>query len=46
MTELAGIAGSTPANVDARYRRGVAAVLDGLLVNRTTDDEDHLDLDR
>jgi AcrR family transcriptional regulator len=32
MTELAGIAGSTRANVDARYRRGVAAVLDGLLV--------------
>lgn len=32
MTELAGIAGSTTANVDARYRRGVAAVLDGLLV--------------
>ena len=32
MTELAGIAGSTPANMDARYRRGVDAILDGLLV--------------
>jgi AcrR family transcriptional regulator len=33
MTELAGIAGRSPATVEARYRRGVDAVLDGLLVD-------------
>ena len=31
MAELAGIAGSSRASIDARYRRGVDAVLDGLL---------------
>ena len=31
MTELAGLAGTTAANVDDRYRRGVRAVLDGLV---------------
>ena len=31
MTELAGIAGNSRASIDARYRRGVDAVLDGLL---------------
>jgi AcrR family transcriptional regulator len=31
MTELAGIAGGSAASVEARYRRGVDAVLDGLL---------------
>ena len=31
MTELAGLAGSTAANVERRYRRGVDAVLDGLV---------------
>jgi AcrR family transcriptional regulator len=31
MTELGGIAGSTPARREARYRRGVDAVLDGVL---------------
>jgi AcrR family transcriptional regulator len=30
--ELAGIAGSSRASIDARYRRGVDAVLEGLLV--------------
>jgi AcrR family transcriptional regulator len=31
MTELAGLAGTTAANVGDRYRRGVRAVLDGLV---------------
>ena len=31
MTELAGIAGNSRASIDARYRRGVDALLDGLL---------------
>ena len=31
MTELAGIAGSSPATVESRYRRGVDAILDGIL---------------
>jgi hypothetical protein len=31
MTELAGLAGTTAATIDARYRRGVRAVLDGLV---------------
>jgi len=39
-TELAGIAGSTPASVERRYRRGVAAVLDGLLQQAPSDEDD------
>jgi AcrR family transcriptional regulator len=37
LTELGGIAGSSSANVERRYRRGVAAVLDGLLAGSEHD---------
>lgn len=30
-TELAGLADSTAANVERRYRRGVDAILDGIV---------------
>jgi len=34
MSELAGIAGSTPRTIESRYRRGVEVVLDGILCRR------------